>query len=294
MVGELKSHPQTLCIVNRRKHAQELFRLLGEHEGNFHLSALMCPEHRANVLREIRNRLADGRPARVVSTQLIEAGVDVDFPVVYRALAGLDSIAQAAGRCNRNARLPKPGRTFVFKPEDQRGETYFRETAQVTEQILELHEDLLGEAAIKHFFDIYYYRQKQRWDEKHILENFCVEAGNRDFPLVFGFRKAAHDFRLIDDWQVPVIIPLDERVEKLISELRDPRIPLHRNLLRGLQRYTVQIPPPLRDRNSTAFEALRDGQFHVLISLELNYSEHFGLTLDEEHASAQFLSVSAP
>lgn len=289
LIDELKSHRQALCIVNRRRHAQTLFQLLGEGDDNYHLSALMCPEHRSRILDEVRTRLREQLPVRVISTQLIEAGVDVDFPVVYRALAGLDSIAQAAGRCNRHGRLGAEGKTYIFKPEDQKAETYFRDTAQVAAQILELHDDLLGEDAIRHYFDLYYYRQKDRWDEKQILEKFRVNAGNRDFPFLFDFKEAAQEFQLINDWQVPVIVPFDDKARKLIDELRNPTIPLHRNLLRGLQRYTVQISPKLKNQNSTAFESLREDQFHVLISPELNYSKHFGLTLDEEHANAQFL-----
>jgi CRISPR-associated endonuclease/helicase Cas3 len=289
LIKELKSHRQALCIVNRRRHAQELFLQLGKGDGNYHLSALMCPEHRSQILDVIRTRLADGLPVRVISTQLIEAGVDVDFPVVYRALAGLDSIAQAAGRCNRNGKLAESGQTFIFKPEDQKAETYVRDTAQVAAQILKLHDDLLGEEAIRHYFDLYYYRQKNRWDEKRILEKFSVNQRNAAFPFLFDFKEAAQEFQLIDDWQKPVIIPFDQKAEALIKELRNPTIPLHRNLLRGLQRYTVQISPKLKNQNSTAFEALREDQFHVLISPELNYSKHFGLILDEEHASSQFL-----
>lgn len=291
LIGHIQSHAQALCIVNRRRHAQALFRQLGEGDGNYHLSAQMCPEHRSGVLREIRNRLVEGRPVRVVSTQLIEAGVDVDFPVVYRSLAGLDSIAQAAGRCNRNGKLPSLGQTFVFEAEDQAGEAYFRDTAQVAAQIMELHEDLLGEEAIRHYFDLYYYRNEKRWDEKVILPRFRLEPGNPQFPFFFDFKCAANEFRLIENWQVPVIVPFDEKAERLIKDLRHPNIPLHRDLLRGLQRYTVQIPPRMRDRNATAFERLRDDQFHVLISPELNYSNHFGLVLDEGHANSQSLIV---
>ncbi len=289
LVERLASHLQVLCIVNRRKHAQQLFQLLGEEEGNFHLSALMCPEHRSRILSEIRTRLCKGLPTRVISTQLIEAGVDVDFPVVYRALAGLDSIAQAAGRCNRNGKLQDPGQTYVFIPEDQCGETYFRETAQIAHQLLDLHPDLLGQEAIRHYFDLYYYQQKSRWDSKDILGHFRLDGSMSSFPFHFDFRTVAEEFRLIDDWQVPVIIPYDEKARTLIAELRMPSIPLHRNLLRALQRYTVQIPPRLRDDNIGSFEILRDGQFHALISTDLNYSRHFGLTFDEDHCGSQQL-----
>lgn len=291
LVERLKDQSQVLCIVNRRKHAQLLFQMLGQGEGNYHLSALMCPEHRSEILAEIRQRILDGSPTRVISTQLIEAGVDVDFPVVYRALAGLDSIAQAAGRCNRNGKLPDNGQTFIFRPEDQKAETYFRETAQVAHQLIDLHPDLLSQEAIRHYFDLYYYQQSKRWDAKGILdpESFHLEGGNKDFPFLFQYKSVAEKFRLIDDWQVPVIIPYDDKCRKLIEELRNPSIPLNRKLLRGLQRYTVQVSPRVRDENIRSFESLRDGQFHVLISMDLNYSKDFGLVFDDRHTTTQNL-----
>jgi len=292
LAKSLASRPQVLCIVNRRKHAQQLFQLLGQSDGNYHLSALMCPEHRSLILAEVRERLRNGLPTRVISTQLIEAGVDVDFPIVYRALAGLDSIAQAAGRCNRNGKLPSPGTTYIFRPEDQKAETYFRETAQVAHQLIDLHPDLLSEEAIRHYFDLYYYQQSKRWDAKGIVssDSFHIDGGDKRFPFTFQYSTVAANFRLIDDWQVPAIIPYDDRAKKLISELGTPSIPLNRKLLRSLQRYTVQIPPRLRDDNIRSFEALRDGQFHVLISTDLNYSKDFGLVFDDAHSNSQYLS----
>lgn len=289
LVDLLRSQEQVLCIVNRRRHAQELYRLLGADQGNYHLSALMCPEHRHRILCEIRRRLEQGLPVRVISTQLIEAGVDVDFPVVYRALAGLDSIAQAAGRCNRHGVLTGTGHTYVFRPEDQSGEVYFRETAQVADQLIGLHDDLIGRESIRNYFDLYYYQQKSRWDSEGILKGFRIDRGNRDFPFHFSYATVAGKFRLIDDWQIPIIIPYDEVARKAIAELRFENIPLHRELLRRLQRYTVQISPRLRDENIRSFESLRDGQFHTLVSTDLNYSEDFGLTFDESHTSSQNL-----
>ncbi len=286
----LNDHPQVLCIVNRRKHAQQIFQMLGKGEGNYHLSALMCPEHRFIILEEIRSRLVRGLPARVVSTQLIEAGVDVDFPVVYRALTGLDSIAQAAGRCNRNGRLAI-GHTYIFKPEDLKGEAYFRETAQVSHQLIDLHPDLLSQEAIRHYFDLYYYQQSKRWDSKGILEpeSFRLDGGDKALPFKFQYVTVSQNFKLIDDWLVPVIIPFDEKARKLIEELRNPTIPLHRKLLRSLQRYTVQISPRLRDENIRSFEPVRDGQFHILISTDLNYSKDFGVCFEGEFSSSQSL-----
>ncbi|MCB1130365.1 MAG: CRISPR-associated endonuclease Cas3'' [Verrucomicrobiae bacterium] len=289
--ARLRKESQVLCIVNRRKHARELFRLLGKSEGNYHLSALMCPEHRSRILAEVRDRLEKKQPVRLVSTQLIEAGVDVDFPVVYRALAGLDSIAQAAGRCNRNGKLGSLGQTHVFIPEDRKGETYFRETAQIANQLIDLHPDLLGQEAIHHYFDLYYYQQKPRWDSKNIVadETFRLDGSDKTLPFKFKFTTVAKDFNLIDDWQVPVIVPYDDKARELVKQLRDAVIPLHRDLLRGLQRYTVQIPPKVRDKNIRSFESLRDEQFHTLISTELNYSDDFGITFDDEDTGGSTL-----
>ena len=288
----IRESEQALCIVNRRQHAQNLFKLLPENSDRYHLSALMCPEHRSQALATIRQRLNTGKPVRLISTQLIEAGVDVDFPVVYRALAGLDSIAQAAGRCNRNGKRSQPGQTHIFRPEDQKAEAFVRETAQVASQVIDMHDDLLGREAIHHYFDLYYYRQKTRWDEKAIIDEFRFDGKIKHCPFRFNFQTVAENFKLIENWQTTVLIPFDEKACQLIKELRNETIPLHRALLRALQRYTVQITPRLFNENATAFESLRDGEFHVLISPELNYSEEFGLILDEAHSNSQFLDVS--
>ena len=115
LAGKLKEIPSFLCIVNTKRDAYELWNALGR-DGVFHLSTWMCPRHRRETLREIRRRLRAGEPVRVVSTQLVEAGVDVDFPVVFRALAGMDSLAQAAGRCNREGGRNGLADVHVFVP----------------------------------------------------------------------------------------------------------------------------------------------------------------------------------
>lgn len=303
LASKLSEESQVLCIVNRRAHAQALFQKLananhtnGEKSSeNFHLSALMCPAHRSEILQKVRHRLDEKLPTRLIATQVIEAGVDIDFPMVYRALAGLDSIAQAAGRCNREGKL-REGRVFVFEPEDVKGEKFFRETANVASEIIELKKegqldgDLLGEEAIRKYFDIYYYREGEKcgWDEKCILEKFRLHECNRDFPLAFAFASAARDFKLIDEIYEPIIIPFDEKALERIEQLKCEKIPLNRDLLRGLQRYTVQIAPRIRKENVNSFDSFRDDAFHVLISLKPNYSLNFGLTFDEKYVSSQF------
>jgi len=280
LAREIAACDQVLVVVNTRRHAQILFRLLPESTENFHLSALMCPVHREQTLATVRARLQAGATVRLISTQLIEAGVDIDFPRAYRALAGIDSIAQAAGRCNRNGLLPT-GELHVFRSEHQRAEAYFRETAQIAQQVFALHEDALGLASVEQFFTLYYSQHNpsngSRWDTKQICDEYRLNQ-DRKLPFQFQYRTVSEKFRLIENEQVPVLIPFDERAKALLADLRNEAIPLHRALLRGLQRYTVQIYRSEFARNRAQFESVRDEQFHILICPETHYSR-FGLDL---------------
>jgi CRISPR-associated endonuclease/helicase Cas3 len=285
IASEITAKSQALCIVNTRKHARTVFQLLPKGEGNIHLSTLMFPAHRLRKLKEARQRLTAGLPVRLISTQLIEAGVDIDFPIVYRSMAGLDSIAQAAGRCNRNGTIPT-GHFHVFHSEHIASERFFRETAQVGHEILDLHSDSpLSTAAVQAYFDKYYYQQKSQWDSKSIMADFlCVNDPN--IPLLFQYKTAAEKFRLIENNQIPIFIPNDEISKELTKQLRNKTIPLHRNLLRSLQRYTVQIYDNEFFKNQHQFESVRAGQFHILICPETHYSEDFGLDLSGEHPNS--------
>ncbi len=151
----LAEHPSVLCIVNRRDDARRLWSLMPE--GTFHLSALMCGAHRSRRIAEIKSRLAAGQPTRVISTQLVEAGVDLDFPVVYRAMAGLDSIAQAAGRCNREGLLAR-GTVVVFTPPTQPPAGVLRHAAEVGERLLaqETADPLAPERFTAFFRELYW------------------------------------------------------------------------------------------------------------------------------------------
>lgn len=271
---------QVLAIVNTRKHAHFLADALGNEDGHFHLSALMCPAHRSSVLEKIRKRLERGRICRVVSTQLIEAGVDVDFPLVLRALAGLDSIAQAAGRCNRNGRLPR-GETIVFETDHASTERFIAHQVSSARQILALHDDLLSPEAVEHYFRVHYWSRKTAWDKHGVLEQFHLESRG-DPPFVFQFREASSRFRMIESTGVPVIIPWSGEGERLCQQLRDAFLGPTRQLLRKLQRYTVQIPERTWLRHGrTAFELVH-GEYPVLALPKSHYSPHFGLMLDAD------------
>ena len=263
----------------------KLMKALGQGDGHFHLSALMCPEHRTQKLNAIRQRLNASQRCRVVSTQLIEAGVDVDFPVVFRSMAGLDSIAQAAGRCNRNGHLRDMGRVFIFRSEHQTAERFVAETANAAAQALELFaNDPLALEAVERYFKLYYWDQTQRWDEHGILDSFKLDGGNPKFPFLFQFASAAKEFQLIRDNTRPVVIPWGKEGESLCDELR--KLPcLHREIARRLQRYTVQIRERVwYEQLNRTIEPRFDGSLAILISQQLNYSDDFGLQFEDPDA----------
>ena len=238
IVEQLNAHAQALCIVNTRKHAKGLFAAL-EEEDSFHLSTLMCPAHRSAVLREIRQRLVDGQPCRVVSTQVMEAGIDVDFPVGYRALAGLDSIIQAAGRVNREGKQPS-GDMFVFDPETEfikHTPIFIEQTAAVAKSILrEFGDDPVTIEAIEAYYNMLYtLHDEDAFDARHILQ--CLDKGGNRFD--FEFATAAENFKLIEQNTVAVVIPFDSEARRLIEILKYTDYPT--STLRKLQIYTVNV-----------------------------------------------------
>lgn len=227
----LQAYPAALCVVNSRRDCRELHRLMPP--GTIHLSALMCGQHRAEVIGRIRQMLALGKPVRVVSTQLVEAGVDIDFPVVYRALAGLDSIAQAAGRCNREGRLGS-GRVVVFVPPKPSPIGLLRKAEQAAVSILS---GSTADPLSHHLYPRYFASLYARVDlDKHgIVDLLTQGAGQAEV----AFRTAASRFRLIDDGEHHQVFVRYGEAEKWLAMLQTKGP--HRWLMRKLQRYSVNI-----------------------------------------------------
>jgi len=239
LAKELSGFQTVLCIVNKRDDCRRLHALMPE--GTIHLSALMCGAHRSKVIADIKQRLKDGAPTRVISTQLVEAGVDLDFPVVYRAIAGLDSIAQAAGRCNRDGLLDE-GRGFVFVPQSKTPPGILRQAAEIGSRLLAKGmADPLTPAMFTEYFKELYWLRGDRLDAKDILADLRPDA-----ELRFSFRTAADKFRVVDEAQyAPVFVRYGEG-EGLVNILM--RKGPERWLLRKLQRYVVNVPRYLLDR----------------------------------------------
>ena len=267
---------QVLCVVNTRRHAAELFQVLNEAPGVFHLSAAMCPAHRSQKLQDIRQKLLQGDTCRLVSTQLIEAGVDIDFPVVYRAMAGIDSIAQAAGRCNREGCLDHPGDVYVFDTDQKTPSGHLRQAADASGSVLRRHEDILGLDAVRDYFNLLYWQAGDRLDSKQILTK--LEEGSRQ--LYFPFRSVAADFQFIPDGSETIIVPWDINADKLIRKLETTEIEYP--IIRKLQRYTVQVYPhhlaALYSRG--ALQLVRE-RYNILIDPTF-YRDALGLVLGSE------------
>ena len=277
LIEELKEHNQVLVIVNTKKHAQDLAENITS-DGSYHLSTSMCPKHRKEILVEVRQRLLDDLPTLLISTQLIEAGVDVDFPVVYRSLAGLDSMSQAAGRCNRNGKRPL-STVHIFES-GRDNEAYFSTVKGIGYEILDLYlENPLEPTAIQNYFDKYYLTLKDAWDQELIMDDFRLQPSTPELPLLFQYKSASQKFKLIKEETVSVFIPYNDEAKKLLEELRHPTIPLHRKLFRKLQSYSVSIRKNVFTKYVSEFEALRDGEFFALTCPERHYNDKFGLNI---------------
>lgn len=282
LVEFLAREHQVLCIVPTRRMARRIFDALRplaveQAEGLFHLSALMCPQHRTAALERIRLALKKKRPCRVVCTTLVEAGVDVDFPVVYRAEGGIDSIAQAAGRCNREG-LVERGKMYVFRPEGGLPKGDLRRAAQAAQSVIERHQaDLLHPDAVRDYFlELYWSTGAEQLDAKDILRRMKEALPQCDIP----FREIERDFQFIDSATQGLIIPYDDAARGLVRALRALE-PGDRagGLLRKLQRHTVSLYERdfARLEREGAIERIGPGgQFFVLANTRL-YDEEVGL-----------------
>ncbi|MDO9010530.1 MAG: CRISPR-associated helicase Cas3' [Gallionella sp.] len=237
------SAKQVLCVVNLKRHVLALLDELTGTEGLFHLSTNMCAEHRRDVLEKVRARLKAGETCRLISTQCVEAGVDIDFPLVYRALAPLEAIAQAAGRCNREGKLNEQGRlgkVVVFEPNDEKELRWcypthaYYQAAEVTRTMLTLHGDLnINDPAL--YRD--YYRRLYDLNNPASQNKLLNEAITAlDFPEV------AKHYRLIDQNTIQVLVPWAERraeFDTLRSEAE--RVGISAGWMRRAQSLAVSI-----------------------------------------------------
>lgn len=272
---QLAEQKQVLCIVNRRKTAQDLFEKLPQ-DGSFCLTTLLCAADRRTQLDRIRNRLKENLPCRVVSTSLIEAGVDVDFPTVYREQCGLDSLLQAAGRCNREGkRTAAQSRVIRFRLQDCPLPQMLQQGVSALEYTLRFCGNLDTPKAIHCYFEelIYKIKGKQALDKKGILPAFETGIDGCEYP----FAQVAKRFRLIESPTRIVYLPIGKG-EALCQKLREGLV--SRTLLRQLGPYSVSCYQQQFDslNNAGSLELLPSGDA-ILIDLN-RYDPHTGLATD--------------
>ena len=208
---------QGMVIVNSRKHALDLFRQAREADidGVVHLSTRQYAAHRRRILADVRRRLKAGRPCRLIATSLVEAGVDLDFPRVWRAEAGLDSIAQAAGRCNREGRHDVADSIVtVFQSEEHPSPPELRQLAGDMERIISRHDDLLSPEAMEDYFQEVYWRKGEGLGDD-VLQKFKADRNGTSF----SFREVGETFRLIQSGLEPVIVAREEEARKAVRDL---------------------------------------------------------------------------
>ncbi len=303
---EIKRSGSCLVIVNTRKAAQTLYHTCAQNAATeiYHLSTSMCPEHRRKILEKIRADLASGAPTLCISTQLIEAGVDVDFGAVIRHVAGLDSIAQAAGRCNRHGRRAV-GRVYVINPAEEwidrlidirvGRDVAMRLLAEYEQDPSVFDRDLLAPKAMAAYFEYYFFQRANEMDYPvppaaamrddtllNLLAENCLAVHEKVPPLHLrhAFMTAARAFQAIDAPTQGIIVPYGVEGRELVANLCGAFKPeLQFDLLRRAQQFSVNVFPHVFDalqRADAISEIGKDiGIFHLRPEY---YSEKFGLS----------------
>jgi CRISPR-associated endonuclease/helicase Cas3 len=238
---------------------------------------MMCQQHISDELANIKKLLSDGEPVQVISTQLIEAGVDIDFPEVWREMAGLDSIAQSAGRCNREGKATQ-GQVRAFLLESSAPRGILAKAISASHDLLDAGEDdFLSPEVAKDYFRLFYAKLNNT-DQSGITDLLY-----RPYPQ---FEEAAHNFKMIDDNSLTIYVPYSDEGELLTEQLRNGQY--SPGLLRKLQRYSVNVPLSLREDVERMGAIKVDDVVYMLPDCS-NYNSKTGLVLDNKWIDANLI-----
>ena len=279
LIEKLQKEEQALCIVNTKKRAQRLYQKM-KGEGVFHLSTAMYPKHRRRVLDKIRQLVKDGKRCILISTSLVEAGVDLDFCTVYRQLAGVDSMIQAAGRCNREGkRAAQDSFAYLFQFEEKEYVPGQQLQTDVSKMLLSEGEDISSLHGIEKYFEALYHFRGESLDKKKIFEEFKDKR--------YNFAKAAKEFKLIEENTLTVFISREEEAEELLWQIK------HQGYTKSGMRKAGQYCVQLYEND---IEKLQGAGMLRLISEDIEdfyelvdsgqYSEEMGLDLGIEFGMA--------
>lgn len=284
LVSRLEGGFQTLCIVNTRKKAQKLYQKL-KGEGCYHLSTSMYPKHRKRVLEQIRKRLDKKNPQKciVIATSLVEAGVDLDFRTVYRQLAGIDSMIQAAGRCNREGQYDvSESNVFIFQFDEKETVSGQRQQIDVAKSLIADEAEISDLGTIKTYFERLYYLRGEDLDKKKILQEF--QKGK------YNFRQTAEKFQLIDGATVAVFIGCTKEAQEILQQIKGQGFT--KSNMRKAGQFCINIR---KNECEKFYEAgiVREvsgdvKDFYELTDLK-RYTEEMGLDLSVELGKALFV-----
>lgn len=272
LVFRLQNEEQVLCVVNKKDHAKKLFSMLGESEENICLSTHEYPAHRKRSIKKIRERLKNNLPCKVISTSLIEAGVDLDFKTVYRAISGIDSILQAGGRCNREGENNRSDSLVHIFDTDVLLD-YQQINASIARKIIEKYgSEIYTATAIKEYFDELYYYLKSGNDDDFNHKNIVKKYQS------YQFKTVANDFKMIDNDTKTVYIPTEDN-KNLISELRNRKYT--KELFRKLEQYAVNLYSwEFKKLDEASAIEIVDGEFYILADSKY-YSEKTGMVFPD-------------
>ena len=282
LVEKLSGEHLALCIVNTRKRAQILYsRLQGE--GVYHLSTCMYPIHRKRILDEVRERLENNKRCILISTSLVEAGVDLDFRSVYRQLTGVDSIVQAAGRCNREGKnAAEESFVSIFQFEERDYVPGQQNQLDAAEELIKKDADLFALESINEYFQNLYYLKGNSLDEKKILEQF----ENRNY----NFAKVGKEFQLIENNTMTVFVHGDSDADKIMQQIKERGFT--KAGMRKAGQYCVNVYEEqlksLYDAGKAQLVSEDMPDFYELTDQE-QYNEEFGLSLEVEKGVALFV-----
>lgn len=274
-------HNSYMIVVNLKEHARVLYKKIVEQQREkridtpvFHLTAAMCAKHRTETLKQIKYLLENNMPCILIATNLVECGVDISFPIVYREYSGLDSFIQTAGRCNRNGEIDGLGSVYLFESSDYPIPKYVANQATVSKYILKNYDDPLSLQAINDYFARLYSIDKAQLDSKNIIKD-CFESGGGDPHYMF--MTAAERFKIIESETYNVIIPYNNEAQKLIDTFRFTG---SKKTLRALQPYIVHIYEKEKNEliEQVSLEQLLEG-LYILRDRD-KYNEAYGLNTE--------------
>jgi CRISPR-associated endonuclease/helicase Cas3 len=281
LAEKMQSNNQALSIVSTRKQAADIYRRLTDVTA-YHLSTMMYPAHRRRVLKEIRDQLAKGEPCLLVSTSLVEAGVDLDFPVVFRAEAGIDSVIQAAGRCNREGKRSAESSVVSIFESDSRPPAILQQGISMLHEIMRLYPDFTSPSAIEAYFKAIYDIKGEMLDAKSIIQS--IEKGREGCLL--PFRQIAKAIKFIETDTKQVLIPIENEAKKLVDQMNHGFF--NRSIIRKAGQYIVSV------YENEYNELVYSGAVEVIatdlaVLTDLNrYSDSTGLSVSFEQGRALF------